>query len=449
MSKNKQTHLEKISKGIAIYKVGASPFWYVRLWNVATKAYTVRTTKCSIKAEAIEEAYAIKNKLKGTQSLTAAPKHFSFEHFARQQMQIQQRLVNAGQRNPRFVTDDIAILERSEDGILSYLGHRDIRKISARDIREYLQLLDQRRQAPLSADTLKRHLVLIRKILHLAREDGVLVEIPSFPKISKKDAPRPSFTPSELKTLCQKIEEISRVSGLVVRGAQITLELRDLCLFLANTGLRPTIKEVYSLKHEDIQIVDNPDNPHLFLTVKQGKTGYRNSYSTPTAKTVYQKLLKRRGKVSSTDWLFFPGYSNRAHAASIASRQFKYVLKIIDMENDTLNQVRVLYSLRHFYIQQRLASQVSVYDLANNVGTSVSMIERFYGKYPLHSSSRAASLNSGIKSIQNNRKTKYLNEKETISAIIKCSEKKMTIKEISETLNISPMKVKLTLIQSK
>ena len=225
MSKNKQTHLEKISKGIAIYKVGASPFWYVRLWNVATKAYTVRTTKCSIKAEAIEEAYAIKNKLKGTQSLTAAPKHFSFEHFARQQMQIQQRLVNAGQRNSRFVTDDIAILERSEDGILSYLGHRDIRKISARDIREYLQLLDQRRQAPLSADTLKRHLVLIRKILHLAREDGVLVEIPSFPKISKKDAPRPSFTPCELKTLCQKIEEISRVSGLVARGTPLGEQL--------------------------------------------------------------------------------------------------------------------------------------------------------------------------------------------------------------------------------
>ena len=127
-----------------------------------------------------------------------------------------------------------------------------------------------------------------------------------------------------IKTLCQKTEEISRVNGSSVRGAKITLELRVLCLFLAHSGLRPTVKEVYSLKHENIQIVDSPEDPHLFLTVKQGKTGYRKSYSAPSAKVQYEELLRRRGQVLSSDRVFFPEYSKRAHAASIASQQFKF-----------------------------------------------------------------------------------------------------------------------------
>ena len=86
MSKNKQTHLERISKGIAIYKVGASPFWYARIWNARNKRYTVRTTKCVLKADAIEEAFSIKNDLGGVERTISVPKEFCFEHFARRQM---------------------------------------------------------------------------------------------------------------------------------------------------------------------------------------------------------------------------------------------------------------------------------------------------------------------------------------------------------------------------
>jgi hypothetical protein len=396
MSKNKQTHLERISKGIAIYKVDASPFWYARIWNARKKRYTVRTTKCVLKADAIEEAFSIKNDLGGVERTVYVPKEFSFEHFARRQMVNQQRLVKSVQRSPRYVQDDVALLERPKDGILSVFGKRDIREIEARDLREYLEILDADRAVPLSADTQKRHLGVIRKIINLAREDGVVAHLPVFPKIQTKDAPRPSFSPDELRHLYQVLRSLANEGQGGARGGAITRELYDLCVFLAHTGLRPTIKEVYSLRHSDVCVVEDETEPHLFLTIRQGKTGYRNSYGTPIAKERYEDILKRSSHTEPDDWVFFPGISNRQYASSMASRQFKFAVNEAGLANDALGQDRVLYSLRHYYIQQRLANHVPVYELANNVGTSVEMIERFYGKFPAHSLDQAASINKGM-----------------------------------------------------
>ena len=55
----------------------------------------------------------------------------------------------------------------------------------------------------------------------------------------------------------------------------------------------------------------------------------------------------------------------------------------------------MLYSLRHYYVQQRLASEVNIYQLASNIGSSVNTIERFYGRFPSPTDQRAAALNSG------------------------------------------------------
>jgi integrase len=41
---------------------------------------------------------------------------------------------------------------------------------------------------------------------------------------------------------------------------------------------------------------------------------------------------------------------------------------------------RVPYSLRHTYATMRISEGVSVFQLAANMGTSVEMIESFYGK---------------------------------------------------------------------
>ena len=49
------------------------------------------------------------------------------------------------------------------------------------------------------------------------------------------------------------------------------------------------------------------------------------------------------------------------------------------MRNDSKGNKRTLYSLRHFYATQRLSEEVSPFLLARQMGTSVEMLERFYG----------------------------------------------------------------------
>ena len=48
------------------------------------------------------------------------------------------------------------------------------------------------------------------------------------------------------------------------------------------------------------------------------------------------------------------------------------------MERD--GAARTIYSLRHFYATQRLSHETSPFLLAKQMGTSVEMLEKFYGQ---------------------------------------------------------------------
>lgn len=61
------------------------------------------------------------------------------------------------------------------------------------------------------------------------------------------------------------------------------------------------------------------------------------------------------------------------------NRGFSSLLEAADLLFDSNGNRREAYSLRHYYATQRLLSGVSVYVLAENMGTSVAMIEKYYG----------------------------------------------------------------------
>lgn len=102
-------------------------------------------------------------------------------------------MVNTGQRGPRFAYDDEKLLNREHDGILPYFGDRQVDAIRTQDLRDYLEFLDDHREGILSANSKSKHLIVIRKILNLAREKGVIAHLPLFPKLTSKDTPRASL----------------------------------------------------------------------------------------------------------------------------------------------------------------------------------------------------------------------------------------------------------------
>ncbi len=60
--------------------------------------------------------------------------------------------------------------------------------------------------------------------------------------------------------------------------------------------------------------------------------------------------------------------------------QFNAVLKQAGMQKNGFGEKYSLYSLRHFYAVMALRNGIGVFEIARNMGTSVQMIQEYYGK---------------------------------------------------------------------
>ena len=60
--------------------------------------------------------------------------------------------------------------------------------------------------------------------------------------------------------------------------------------------------------------------------------------------------------------------------------QFNKALKEAGIERNGFGEKYTLYSLRHFYAVMALRNGIGVFEIARNMGTSVQMIQLYYGK---------------------------------------------------------------------
>jgi len=181
-----------------------------------------------------------------------------------------------------------------------------------------------------------------------------------------------------------------------VRGFEVDEELYDLMLFLTHSFVRPTMTELYAIRHSDVTIADDPKR--LIVTVRNGKTGYRGANTMPAAVSVYERIKERYPNHNSEDYIFYPEYDNRQTISAMVQRLFKKVLDELGLERDAFTDKKhTLYSLRHTAICMRIVNsegQVNIYNLAKNAGTSVNQIERFYAKHLPLSAELARNLQS-------------------------------------------------------
>jgi hypothetical protein len=81
---------------------------------------------------------------------------------------------------------------------------------------------------------------------------------------------------------------------------------------------------------------------------------------------------------------------------STMKRSFQSLLKRANIPEVRDGMARTIYSLRHFYATQRLSHETSPFLLAKQMGTSVEMLEKFYGQTV--TSSLAAEISRGNQS---------------------------------------------------
>ena len=394
-SQNSKKTIKHLRRGLSIYKTGRSPFWHARIYDAAKQKYVVRTTKETSRLEAAEVAEEIVEAYKKKQNAAhAVTKDRSFDHYAKLLSDMTKQRAKST-RNKYAFNDQAKILFREKDGLISYFGQHDVGKITSGMVRDYLLFLDKRRDQPLAMSTKSKHAGVIRQVLMLALEDGVIDIIPPMPKQRTVDKPCVSFTEAEYALLLKTARKIADGAETLVRGVPVTREHYNMIVFAVHSFLRPTETELFGIRYCDIELMNEAPR-HLLMTLT-GKTGYRKSASLEAAVDIFEKRKESHPNAKPTDYLFMPEYPNRTTATNTYRRIFNYFLEEAGLKKDKDSNDRSPYSLRHYALQTRLVKsdgKVNIYWLAENAGTSVDQLERFYLKNLAPSAAKVRNIQS-------------------------------------------------------
>ena len=256
------------------------------------------------------------------------------------------------------------------------------------------------------ASTITNHNTTLNKVLDYAVSMGFMsnVHIPKLQNDGAKSNPRPAFSKSEYKSLTSFMTTWCK-KGHTQRTKDMRELLRDYVLVLSNTGMRHGTESL-GLKWKDIQWITMDGERYLQLTVN-GKTGKRNLIARHNTQDYLERIQLRNDaiKTMSFDTL-------------LKKRVDDYVFKLRDgtttanlngtfrhlMRDSGLNKAggnKTLYSLRHTYAHLAILEEnMDVYSLSKQMGTSVKMIEQYYGHItPAHIASKLAGKRMGKRKV--------------------------------------------------
>src|SRR3569833_389159 len=263
----------KIFRGLSIYRVRGSRYWYVRVCDLEARKYRVKATGETSRIEARAAAIDFARTL--LQADVPVPAEFTFKHFVIKCLAKGSRMVEEGTRGVGTMKLMDWCLQNRDWGLLRWFGHKDVRKITSRDYNEYMEDLAKRRP-DLTSSSRNAIMSAFRNVMKAARDEGAIDLIPATPRSKQVDNPRPffrfyPFVPREADALQRLLAEakVMAEEAVVVRGVPVTDELHDLVAFLVQSFVRPLATELFASRHNDVAISEDP--PGLTVQIRDGK----------------------------------------------------------------------------------------------------------------------------------------------------------------------------------
>jgi len=241
--------------------------------------------------------------------------------------------------------------------------------------------------------TIEWETTLAKTLLKYAYERGYrgTTQLPTYRFKAEKAIVRPTFTAEEYWKLIVGMRKSIRES----KNAEwkYTKELlRDYVLILARSGMR--VGEANNLQDKDIVEFRDEIGRRNFMFAVKGKTGKRTVIPRTSVVKYVERVRARnaerisaglsrkvrspkRKNIEEGDW-FFSMYDGNKVITLID--QFNELLKAAGITHNRYGEKYTLYSLRHFYAVRMISRSVPIFDIARNMGTSVQIIEKYYGK---------------------------------------------------------------------
>ena len=241
------------------------------------------------------------------------------------------------------------------------------------------------KKGKLSPNTIKRIYTDLKHFLQWCKEEGFIKRLPDFPKVNGVASSRPHFDPKDWGKLTRQLQEIVKVENGAIKRDRMML--RDYVLILSNTGIR--VGEARTLKWRDVtEIGGGKGEPAHITLLVSGKTGKREVVARSAEVKTYLKRIHElrvqeltvtgmpKPKIDPNSLVFC---HRDGSEIGTFKKSFAALMKKAGVERDSHGSLRSIYSLRHTYATFCLQHGVQVYTLAKNMGTSVAMIEHYYG----------------------------------------------------------------------
>ena len=405
---------------LVIYKLQASPYWWVRYF--ADKKILRKSTKEVEKRKAIAFAKNFYDQvnLKRLTGEALTPHTVSrFALCADAMLIAQEERRKRGEISQTSHDNDML---RMRKHIKPFFGSLDVKDVSYKKIEDFLAHIAKDGLAPA---TLNYYLGLTKKVLAYAQLRGLVGSIPTFPKVKKKDSPRGWFTTKEYRRLCRgaaglagkafilkRAEKKAESENLLywVRGGQrdarngtqirrvvIPADLLNVITFMVNAFIRPTDLKI--MQHKHVSVINDGDRQYLRLnlpmtkghdtpivTMRRAIEVYQRQFDAtiPTVDEKGKALTKeKRSSLARDIYVFMPNEENRDKALKDLQVYFSLLTNHLGLKKGPNQEERTLYSLRHTCIMYRLmyGQGIDLLTLARNARTSPEMIDRFYARH--------------------------------------------------------------------
>jgi integrase len=230
-------------------------------------------------------------------------------------------------------------------------------------------------------------------------------EVPHIDKFKIDKVSRGGFSHSEWEQILKKLDE--RIQEIPEETQPETKYQRTLfkwyMIFMAATGLRPG-EEPRNLKwkHINYEEVPNPElkgvdreintRRYIFIQVNEGKTGERLVIGHSGADLAIEAIRRIHPQLDASERTPVKNLPNCEKYIWVDSdgkrittfkNAFSRLMKSLGWKTNDEGKEITPYSLRHYYATQRLYDGVSPMIIADNMGTSLTMIWSHY-KHTIH-----------------------------------------------------------------
>ncbi len=272
--------------------------------------------------------------------------------------------------------------------LIPYYGNFNVDNIKPATVSQFHVWRKEKVGRELSGSAQNNHNAAFNLVMDEAVQRGYLSDYhrPSTKNTGAESDRRAEFSHEELETLLKYSPKFIE-DGRTDRTKMIRQALAQAYVpFLAATGIRAgTESENLEWRHIDVEVVNG--QPVLHIRLQQGKLGPRNFVAhnscwrilevmrqiSPDLKdTPLEEVLKQRvaQKVFRLSDGTVPDNWNKP---------FRQMLEDSNLlKSPVTDKERSLYSLRHYYATQRLLEGIPIHDLAQQMGTSVLMIQKHY-----------------------------------------------------------------------